>query len=318
MDDHRSDPDIPAGIRYDPDLAVHEPATAPPQPQPPSRRLAPLLLFPAGVLALLLVIYVLFGLIAGEGRRSRDYMEAIRLDRRGAWQPAYELSRVIPREDPTRRDARLTVDLVALFEEFRDADPRVRRYLALSLGELRDPRAVEALVGALGDADVETRIYAAWGLGAIGDPRGAAGLLPLLDDPEADLRKVAAYALGSLGAPGVAGRLRPLLNDPVEDVAWNAALALARLGDPAGAPLIARMLDRSYLASVRRPDADGRPRPLSPAQEEEAMLNALRAASRLGGHAPLETIRLLRDGDPSLRVRQAAFEALARLDHPGR
>ncbi len=315
MDDLRSDTDLPPGIRYDPDLAVHEPAMPPADPGPPSRRLSPLLLFPLGLAALALLVYALFGLVASEDRRSRDYLEEIRLNRGAAWQSAYELSRLLPGEAAATRDARFATDLLGLFEEARGADPRVRRYLALSLGELRDPRAVTALAGALADADVETRLYAAWGLGAIGDQRGVAALLPLLEDPEADLRKVAAYALGSLGGPDAAAGLRPLLNDPVDDVAWNAALGLARLGDPTGAPLIARMLDRSYLASVRRPDADGRPRPLSPGQMEEAMLNALKAAPLLGERAPLEAIGALRDGDPSLRVRQAALEALTMLDN---
>jgi len=47
--DLRSDPDVPGGIRYDPDLAVHEPAVAPGEPPPPSRRRSPLLLFPIGL-----------------------------------------------------------------------------------------------------------------------------------------------------------------------------------------------------------------------------------------------------------------------------
>jgi HEAT repeat protein len=318
MDDLRSDTDLPPGIRYDADLAVHEPATAPAEPAPPSRRLSPLLLFPIGLAALALLVYALFGLVASEDRRSRDYLEEIRLNRRAAWQPAYELSRLLPGEEPARRDARFVPDLLALFEEAHDADPRVRRYLALGLGELRDPRAVTALASALADTDIETRLYAAWGLGAIGDRRGADAVAALLDDSEPDIRKVAAYALGALGGPDAAARLRPLLNDPVDDVAWNAALGLARLGDPAGAPLIGRMLDRRYLDGIVRADADGTVRPLTQAQQEEAILNALRAAALLRDPALLAPARALRDGDPSLRVRQGAFEALAVFESANR
>jgi HEAT repeat protein len=313
-EDLRSDTDVPNEIRYDPDLAVHEPAEVPDTPLRPSRRRSPLFFLVPGFLGLLIIVYLLFGLIAEEGKTSGDYLEEIRLRRGGAWQAAFELSRIIPIEDRKRRDERFVPRLVTLFEASRGEDPRVRRYLALSLGEIRDPRAVDALMDALDDADLMTRIYAAWALGAIGEPRAASRLLPLLDNDDPDLRKVAAYALGALEAPGTAGPLKALLNDPVEDVAWNAALALSRRGDPAGLPLLSRMLDRSYLDGVNRPDEAGLPRALTEGQKEEAMIGALRSLARLGDRSRLPLVRSIRDSDPSLRVRQAAFEALETLE----
>ncbi len=321
-EDLRSDADVPDEIRYDADLAVHEPAQVPEAPLQPSRRRSPLLFFIPGLLGLAIVVYLLFGLIAEEGMTSSDYLQEIRLRRGGAWQAAFELSRLIPVENPSRRGARFTVQLIALFEASRGEDPRLRRYLALCLGELRDPRAVDTLMEAVHDADLMTRIYAAWALGAIGDKRCAAGLLPLLESEEADLRKVAAYALGALDAPGTAGPLRALLNDPTEDVAWNAALALSRHGDASALPLLSRMIDRTYLDGVTRPDEAGLPGALTDRQKEEAMIGALRSIARLRDRTRLPQIRSIRDSDPSLRVRQAAFEALQSLDigqdHPDR
>jgi hypothetical protein len=318
-DDLRSDRDVPEDIRYDPDLAVHEPMRPPESPIAPSRRRSPLLLLALALPALAIVVYALFGLIANEGKSSADCLDEIRLRRGGAWQAALELSRLLPFEDPSRRNARFVPQLLSLFEAARDDDPRLRRYLALALRELRDPRAAGPLLAALRDPDLLTRIYAAWALGAIGDPRAAEGLVPLLQDEEADLRKVAAFALGALrdwGAAGarVAPALRGTLNDPVEDVAWNAALALARQGDAAGLPLLHRMLDRGYLAGVRRPDENGIARRLTESQKEEAMLNALKSLALLRERGPLETVRSLRDADPSLKVRQAAAETLAALE----
>jgi hypothetical protein len=312
-DDRPLDPDLPGGIRYDPDLAVHEPMRVPAEPAEPSRGRTPLLLFPLGLFGLALGVYILFGLVASEGRTSADYLDAIRLDRGGAWQAAFELSRLLPLEPPARRDARFLPGLIAVFGSAEGGDPRVRRYLALSLGEVGDARAVDALLGALGDPDVQTVIYAAWALGRIGQPRAAAGLLPLLQSEEADVRKMAAYALGALEAPGVVEGLRPLINDPVEDVAWNAALALARRGDDAGLPLVARMLDRAYLDGVSRPDEAGRPLALTERQKEEAMVNALRSIAGLRDRRHLELVHRIRDGDPNPRVRQAAFETLETL-----
>jgi len=314
--DLRSDTDVPVEIRYDPDLAVHEPAEVPAEATEPSRRLSPILLFPIGLAVLAIAVYVLFGVIAGEGKPPAAYLDEIRLRRVDAWQPAFELSRLLAQEKNAVRDPRFTADLISLFESSRDADPRVRRYLALSLGEVGDPRAVDALLSALSDPDGQTTIYAAWALGSIGDRRAAAGLLPLLDHQDAGLRKIAAYALGGIDAPEALAPLRALLNDPVEDVAWNAALALARRDDRAGLPLLARMIDRPYLDQVRRPDESGRPRSLTEDEKEEAILNALRAITRLRDRERLETVRALGASDPSLKVRQAALEAVASIEKP--
>ena len=314
--DLRSDTDVPGDIRYDPDLAVHEPAGVPEAPAEPSRRLSPILLFPIGLAALAVAVYVLFGLIAGEGKQPSAYLDEIRLRRVDAWQPAFELSRLLAQEKGAVRDPRFAADLISLFESSRDADPRVRRYLGLSLGELGDPRAVDALVSALSDPDEQTTIYAAWALGSIGDRRAAPGLLPLLDHPDAGLRKIAAYALGGIDAPESLEPLRALLNDPVEDVAWNAALALARRDDPAGLPLLSRMIDRPYLDQVRRPDETGRPRPHTEDEKEEAILNALRALARLRDRQRLESLRALGASDPNLHVRQGALEAIETIEKP--
>ena len=276
-DDLRSDPDIPSEIRYDPDLAVHEPARVPEGPSEPSRRRSPLLLFPLALLLLAFGVYLLFGLIANERHSASDYLDEIGMGGGHAWEAAFELSRLLGSETRARDDARFVPRLLTLFEAARGGDPRVRQYLAIGLGEVGDPRAVEALIGAVDDGDLQTRINATLALGRLGDARAAPGILPLLDSDEPDLRKAAAYALGGLDAAESRGPLEALLNDPVEDVAWNAALALARRGDAAGLPLIVRMLDRRYLEGVARPDEAGRPVPLTEVQKEEAMINAMRS-----------------------------------------
>src|SRR5881296_3471102 len=138
--DLRTDRDVPDGIRYDPDLAVHEPAEVPGEIQAPSRRRSPLLLFPLGLAGLAVVVYIVFGLIASEGKSPSDYLDEIRLRRADAWEPAFRLSRLLAGSDPVHFDPRFVPDLIAVFQSAGDDDPRLRRYLALSLGEVRDPR----------------------------------------------------------------------------------------------------------------------------------------------------------------------------------
>ena len=152
-----SDPDIPEGIRYDPDLAVHEPMEVPAGTTAPSPGRTSLLIFPLGLLALCLVVYVLFGLIADEGKSASDYLDSIRLGRADAWQAAHELSRLLATEDAVRRDPRILPRIIGLLEGSADADPRVRRYLILSLGRLEDARGVEPLIGALAEPDLQAR-----------------------------------------------------------------------------------------------------------------------------------------------------------------
>ena len=315
-EDLRADPDVPEGVYYDPDLAVHEPARVPDHPLVPSRRRSPLLLFVGGILGLALGVYVLFGLIADEGKASTDYLDEIRLRSGSGWQVAFELSRMIGRENPAQRDPGFTPRLLDLFERSVDADPRLRRYLTLTLRELRDPSTVEALLGALDDEDLQTRLYAVEALGAIGDPRALPALLPLVAGHEPDLRKVTAHALGSMDAAETRSALRRALNDPIVDVAWNAALSLARIGDPEGVPLLARMLDRDYLRGVTRADEEGVPRRMTEGQIRKAMINAVHGLVRLEDRSRLESIRRVADSDPDLRVRQAALQALDALSPP--
>ncbi|MCZ6695195.1 MAG: HEAT repeat domain-containing protein [Acidobacteria bacterium] len=315
-EDLQTDPDIPEGIYYDPDLAVHEPARVPEHPLEPSRRRSPLLLFVGGILGLTLGVYVLFGLIADEDKTSSDYLDEIGMRSGSAWQVAFELSRMIGREDPARRDPSFIPRLLNLFERSIDADPRLRRYLTLTLRELRDPSSVEALLSALDDDDLQTRLYAVEALGAIADPRALATLLPLVGAPEPDLRKVTAHALGSMDGTETRSALRGVLNDPIIDVAWNAALSLARIGDPEGAPLLARMLDRDYLRGVTRADEEGVPRRMTERQIRQAMINALHGLVRLEDRSRLETIRMVAGSDPDLHVRQAALQALDALSPP--
>ena len=81
---------------------------------------------------------------------------------------------------------------------------------------------------------------------------------------------------------------------------WNAALALARLGSSDGLPVLEQMLDRRLLAQI--PD-------ITPQQQEDAMISALKALVALDVAIDGAMLDRLADEDPSLKVRQAAIEA---------
>lgn len=68
-----------------------------------------------------------------------------------------------------------------------------------ALGEIRDPRAVDPLIGLLGDNDNEVRWEAALALGEIADPRAFGPLEATLRDPDRYVRHGSAIALEKMG-----------------------------------------------------------------------------------------------------------------------
>jgi HEAT repeat protein len=298
------------------------PPAAPGEPPPPpaERQTFPFLvlqffIFPLGIVAVCVAVFVIFGLIASEGKGAREYLSEVRTagtNRR--WQAAFELSKVLhARKDPAVADPAFAEEVIRTFEDSAGDDPRVRRYLALAMGRLGDRRAVPVLVRELGEGeggsapDAETRIYAIWALGALGDAAALPALARMAASDDAGVRKAAVHALGALPGEEQTAALRRALDDGVEDVRWNAALALGRQGDDAAVPVLLQMLDRERLAAIQGLTAD---------QQEEAVMQAVAAAARLPDPALRAALERLREGDPSLRVRDAARRALAGASPP--
>jgi len=265
-------------------------------------------IFPMAIVAVCVTVFVIFGLIASEGKGARAYLDEVRTgsaNRR--WQAAFELSKVLQaRKDPSLADPAFADELVRVFTGAGADDPRVRRYLALALGRLGDKRAVPALIEAAesrGDApaDPDAQVYAVWALGAIGDPQAVPTLVSLARGEDAGLRKAAVHALGSFPEEAARVALLTAVNDPVEDVRWNAAVALARRRDPAAAPVLLQMMDRRHLAAI----AD-----LTAEQREEAVLQAVQAAAVVPDSELRAALQRLQDSDPNLSARAAARAAL--------
>jgi HEAT repeat protein len=281
-------------------------------PEAPERQTTPFLVlqffvFPMAIVAVCVTVFVVFGLVASEGKSARDYLAEVRTGGQNRrWQAAFELSKVLQGgKDPALKDPRFVSEAVALFQESRNDDPRVRRYLALALGRLGDPAAVSALRGAVSadEADSETIIYSVWSLGALNDAASVPDLVRLAGHQDPGIRKAAVHALGGFPAPEAALALRNALADAAEDVRWNAALALGRRGDPAAVPALAPMLDRHALQAA----GEG----VSSEQADEVLVQAVAAAAATRDPGLRPALEALRDGDPSLKVRDAAARALA-------
>jgi HEAT repeat protein len=268
-------------------------------------------LIPLAVVAVAVTLYVGFRGLLADARSPQDYLAEISRggsDRR--WPAAYELSRLMA--DPAvRADRTLAPALVKAFRQSA-GDARVRRYLALAIGRLDPPLPADAvadLTHALDDPDTETRISVIWALGSSGDPAVVSTLLPRYTAPDADagVRKMLVYALGALPGTLQIATLRTALADPAPDVRWNAAVALSRHGSRDGVPVLRQMLDRTYVEQTVKRDVrqDDDQDPIA-----DVMIGGLRAAATLRDASLRPSVMTLSQHDRSLRVREAALEAL--------
>jgi HEAT repeat protein len=272
-------------------------------------------LIPLAVVAVVVAIYAGFRMLMADERTAEDYLVEIQTTRGSRrWPAAYELSRRMADPDVQKRNPGLGPALVKAFRESEGDDQTVRRYLALAIGRLSPPPAgaADALVAALAAADSETRIALVWALGSVGDPGAVPAVQALYSSDDPGVRKVVVYALGVLPGAAQADTLRTALNDPAPDVQWNAAVALAEDGIADGVPVLRRMLDRDYVTKTvtRTTPRDALVDPVG-----DVMISGVRAASRLRAaelHAP---VAALSREDDSLKVRQAALEALRDWPH---
>jgi HEAT repeat protein len=268
-------------------------------------------LIPLAVVAVAASVYVGFRSLLADARTPQDYLQEVQMggsNRR--WPAAYELSRLMA--DPkVRADKTLAPALLKAFQNAQ-GDPQVRRYLALAIGRLDPPlppEAITALTAALEDADSETRISVIWALGSSGDQAVVPRLIPLYtaQDADAGIRKMVVYALGALPGDGQTTTLRTALEDVAPDVRWNAAVALSRKGNRDGVPVLKQMLDRDYVERTVtrdvRQDADQDP-------VADVMISGLRAAATLKDESLKPSVTALSRTDRSMKVRDAALEAL--------
>ena len=268
-------------------------------------------LIPLAVVAIAVSVYVGFRSLLADARSPQDYLREVQTGGSARrWPAAYELSRLMA--DPkVRADATLAPALVKAFQDAK-GDPQVRRYLALAIGRLDPPLPADAvadLTRALEDSDSETRISVIWALGSSGDAAVVPRLIPLYSAPDTDpgIRKMVVYALGALPGDEQAVTLRTALQDDTADVRWNAAVALARKGRHEGVPVLRQMLDRQYVEQTVKRDvrADDDRDPIA-----DVMISGLRAAAQLKDETLKPSVAALSQNDKSLKVRDAALEAL--------
>jgi peptidyl-prolyl cis-trans isomerase B (cyclophilin B) len=195
-------------------------------------------------------------------------------------------------------------DLRALGEDgfFKDnltgnRDSEVRRWCAIALGRIGDPRALPLLYGALHTGEAEVRAASAFAIGeiedrefldlrcSIPDPRAQLELFRLLDDSSISVRMRAIEALGKTGSRAEAAAIVRRLQgfsyggSAFENSYMSAGItALSRLGDPSAIPFLEHLagirdseIRRSALeARMRVQTGSSSPQPANNAQNPHA------------------------------------------------
>jgi hypothetical protein len=295
----------------DPSQAQGPPLTdLPPVEAPSAGFIVQLFVIPAVVVAVVIVVWLLFGKLAGGERDAREYVRLLRSPDAN-WRAAFELASLIQNDARLASDPLLLGELTDLLAHDLDKEenPSLTQYVALTLGAFHtlgaktasgqpvDPIAV--LARAL-DASQPgpVRIAAAASLakhaarldGKLDDPRAIRALGEASGTGDDELRQVAVYALGFFGGESTAEILRDRLNDADRFVRYNAAVALGRRGDPAARATLREMLSTNDLGKVLTLDSDLEKQNKIEAIELES-LQALQVSVDRGRPALAESLR---------------------------
>src|SRR5712675_37938 len=115
--------------------------------KPTSLLVAQFFLFPLIIIAICVGIFLLFGYLTFEQRSPREYLKSIQNGSESQrWQAAYELSNQVF-SDKEKLDEKFVGDMIAAYRTASDA--RVRKFLAVAIGNIKDKRAVVSLVEGL-------------------------------------------------------------------------------------------------------------------------------------------------------------------------
>jgi len=274
--------------------------------KPTSLLIAQFFLFPLIIIAICIGIFLLFGYLTYEQKTPQEYLSDVRTGSELCcrWQSAYELSNMISSQKEKLRTTNFVNDLIKTYEGSQAGDPRVRRYLALTMGHLGDPRAVPTLVAGLNDTDTENQINNLLALGTIADKSATPAVVERLASGDPAVRKMSAFVLAALKDPEAIKDLKVALNDSSEEVRWYAAIALAYVNDPAGADILMKLADRSYLEQLQG---------FTPEQKSQLLINAVKCLGILKFESAKDRILALSASDPDLAVRDASLEALKRF-----
>jgi hypothetical protein len=290
-----------------------QPRELPPVEPPTAGFIVQLFVIPAIVVIVFVVVYLLFGRIAGGERTASDYVQRIKSDS-GDWRSAFELASLIQNDARLATDPKLLGELTDLLQsevQRKDSNSELIRYLTLTLGVFQTVEAQTPSgkpidpIGALAELVVSSKPESVRGAAAESLARHAARMKGRLqhqgavdalarvarESDQSELRQIATYALGFFGGDAPVDTLRDRArSDPDSAVRYNAAAALARRGDMAAYTVLREMLSPKDLAQVvKSPNAQETSHRIETIELEA--LRSLQTSRQSGNHALAEKLR---------------------------
>ena len=130
-----------------------------------------------------------------------------------------------------------------LIHALQDKEGTVRKFAAILLGKLGDPRAIEPLSMTLYDMHHDVGRAAAESLAKFGVP-ALDVLIEALSHPEMWIRIHSIHALGRIRDPRVVSALLEMLNDPEREVQKQVILTLGEVKDARSLPALQEIASR--------------------------------------------------------------------------
>ncbi len=187
-------------------------------------------------------------------------------------------------------------DVQGLIHALRKAGDDTRGEIVQILADIRDPKAVEALMQEAERGDHTLRALVGQALGRIDPERKYIAAVHLLDNAQRGLRMAAIGVLTALGDPHALDALMSTAQRDRDPQAREAAVqAIGTMRDRRGLPALLKSLD----------DADQRVR-----------VAAAKALGTLGDRTALDALMRTHESDPQPDVRAAAEAAIEALSRP--
>jgi hypothetical protein len=289
----------------------------------------PLVVVPALIVMVLVLVFVLFGQIAGGEATIEQNLRRVQFG--GANEREQALLHLVQQVEQNWMAIQAGEplpwpaegDLVAELERTWEATPReeasFRYVLAAALLQQDAPGALAKMLECLEYSDAEdptgrVRHSALIGLASRADTlteaertRVREAILPFVEDDDLGLQIAAAGALRGFPSEPTVAALRGLLTDGSIELRGTAAVSLSHLGDASGADVLWELVDHETFDRARAAD-DTKFR-------EEALVQAIRVKAveslvRLARPEDVERLRRLAEDEPDLEVREAAMVGL--------
>ncbi|MFO0945428.1 MAG: HEAT repeat domain-containing protein [Planctomycetota bacterium] len=219
-----------------------------------------LFLVPALIVFGIMLVWFLFGKIAGSNRSAEEYLAIIQSDRQDRWKAAHDLSYLLQEGSAHRKDKELALRISNALQQGLSAkppaDPQYLEYMAGAVGKFDLPTGAAALrLAAKPDQPTPVRRAAllsladlAFRISDLQDPNVLLDVRDYLSDENVEIRELAAFTLGQLKDPKATDALIKSLSDPVPTVRYNAACSLASLKSDAAMAVYVEMLNEQDLA----------------------------------------------------------------------